>query len=193
MPRQIASRLHVLAAMLLRTISSLFSTIRQRDTSGPPQLPDHVPSPVSLDFSHVRWLREMALKYNCGSMNKTLRDLLDFFSHTAACELDEILESEMRHGPQQRPFYGLRQIPAPVRESPSHVSVDSSYRPNISKVQSRWIQRTSATYGLEPSVLLARLVQFAINELDDELLFENISGMARCTADLYADITVTQD
>jgi hypothetical protein len=135
----------------------------------------------------------MALKYNCGSMNKTLRDLLDFFSHTAACELDEILESEMRHGPQQRPFYGLRQIPAPVRESPSHVSVDSSYRPNISKVQSRWIQRTSATYGLEPSVLLARLVQFAINELDDELLFENISGMARCTADLYADITVTQD
>jgi hypothetical protein len=190
MPRLVVARVRVLIGMLWRTVTSLVSPVRPSTGSGPPQLPEHVLCPVSLDTTHVRWLREIALKYNCGSMNKTLRDLLEFYTHVEIGELDEILRPESR---QQPPLCRVRHFAEKVRESPPNVNSDGAYRPCISKVHSRWIQKTSNTYGLTPSLLLTRLIQFAISELDDELLFENISGMARSTADLYADITATKE
>jgi hypothetical protein len=186
MPVLVCLKLHEWGRMLWELIGSIpFRTARP--TSGLRAAALTTPAlAISLESRHVSWLRETAATYNCGSVNKTLRDLVEFYTRVDIRELDEIVLRDSHRG---QPLDASRESSG-VSEDPQGRSSGKEYHPHLSKGHSLWIQKSSLAYGLESSDFVGRLIQFAIDELDDELLFNNISTMARSTTDLYSDINI---
>lgn len=131
---------------------------------------------LHLEPSLGAWLKEMATAHNCGSVNKTLRDLLDFYACLPSSDLANCMASAS----------------ASVAESPgiaSH-SANDELAAHITRHHMSWLEHLSCECNAHIDVILARLIAFAMNELDDEEIFENSPHLARNTTDLYSDCNI---
>jgi hypothetical protein len=137
--------------------------------TGPPRAPLHLAAPLAA------WLRAMAAAHNCGSTNKTLRDLLGFYSSLSPGDLRCVL-ADVVHGRGGGGGGGEVECDEP--------------QVHVTRQQAAWLAAAGEAHGLDVDAVLARLVAFARDVLDEEVLFEARVRCATNTADLYCDCDI---
>lgn len=111
----------------------------------------------------------MADVHNCGSRNKTLRDLLCLYITFPEADLKRVVdagEAKLRLG---------------------EAEVKSVLDIHITRQHTEWLVSVAEKYSLSVSTLLSRLVKFGKEELNEEYVFETHVSCARTTVDLYSD------
>lgn len=109
-------------------------------------------------------------------MNKTLRDLLDLYTSLPKSDLSDALSSATN--------------PAATGESTVLRNSQDELAAHVTRNQLGWLGEISKEHGVSIDVVLARLIAFAMQELDDEEIFENRPHLAKNTADLYSDCDI---
>lgn len=130
---------------------------------------------LHLDPRLASWLSAMAAVHNCGSDNKTLRDLLEFYSGVVGREeLHIVLVEEVHEGEGGGEGEAERWL----------------LKPRVTRRHVEWLEKVGEEFGLEVDVVLGRLVCFAMEVLDDDAIFECTPRLPSCTADLYSDCDI---
>jgi hypothetical protein len=115
------------------------------------------------------WLTEMAACHNCESVNKTLRDVVDFMSLRVPSRLREtILARQSASGVDREPVEELCA--------------------NFTRAHHAWLLDEAEAHELSPDEVLALVLDFCTYEIDEEELFESRVNFAKSTAELYSDI-----
>lgn len=127
--------------------------------------------PISICRPLVEWLGSMAVAHNCGSRNKTLRDLLCLYAAFSDADLARVNDVGEGGGEERGDDGGEKCV------------LDI----HITRLHVEWLTTVADKRAVSVSTLLSRLVKFAKDELNEEYVFETHVRCAKSTVDLYSD------
>ena len=144
-------------------------------------------SRVRVCGEYASWVRGMAQEHNCGSVNKTLRDLISWYGRLDQKQLRRLVE-----GWGRRSSTGSRaSLASTVTHHDYVMSEEGGLEAGLTREHVELLAKWGKEVGLgDRELVLERLIEHAMMELDDEVLFESGLCLPQSTAALYSDLNI---